>query len=272
MNKNSQAGSGEVTPAAAGRETFMVDSPASDAAPDSSKAAQVLSKAPPSSSSGEPAPAKHRTFGMKLTAKQEEIRRLRDEGKTRPQIAAELGISEPVVSKTITAINKKLGTTSKDVRASANAVEIRDPEKAAALIDAGTDPLQKVADAFREAGLPPGTSHALLKRLRVKYYGAVSEVKNLKTAEILELMGQKIHLALQYMDDKVMADASFRDLALGTTAMIEKRQLLRGEPTAIVSDLERKKLIEMMPLLFAEGKRRGLTLDGEVTEKTVGPA
>jgi hypothetical protein len=56
--------------------------------------------------------------------------------------------------------------------------------------------------------------------------------RSLKSGEIVDALNHKIDLALRYMDDKTMSEASFRDLALGTTAMIEKRQLLRGEPTA----------------------------------------
>jgi hypothetical protein len=51
--------------------------------------------------------------------------------------------------------------------------------------------------------------------------------------------------------------------------MIEKRQLLRGEPTQIISDAERKKLHELLPLAIAEAQRRGLTLDGQVTERII---
>lgn len=200
------------------------------------------------------------------------------EGKTRKEAAAILGISAPVVSKTLQACYRKKGIKHAKGEASVtNAVEQKDPQKAAAIIDAATTPdaefkLGKVREAFREAGLPVGTAEALIKRLRVKYYGAVTAVRNLKTQEILDLLGQKIHLALQYMDDKVMSEANFRDLALGTTAMIEKRQLLRGEPTQIISDAERAKLHELVPLLIQEAQRRGLTVDGQVTEKTVEPA
>lgn len=214
-------------------------------------------------------------LGMKLTAKQQRIHTMRlppyegGEGKTRPQIAAELGISEPVVSKTITAINKKLGVK---VAPGNKPVEIANPEKAAAILDAGTEPLLKVSEAMIAAGLPEKVRDSLLRRLKSKYYGVVTEVRNLKTQEILDMLGKNIHRALTYMDDKVMAEASFRDLALGTTAMIEKRALLRGEPTQIVSDHERKKLHELLPALIAEGQRRGITLEGTVMEKTVSPA
>jgi hypothetical protein len=93
--------------------------------------------------------------------------------------------------------------------------------------------------------------------------------RSLKSGEIVDALNHKIDLALRYMDDKTMSEASFRDLALGTAAMIEKRQLLRGEPTAIISDAERAKLHELLPLAIAEAQRRGLTIEGQVTEKTL---
>ena len=66
-----------------------------------------------------------------------------------------------------------------------------------------------------------------------------------------------------------MAEASARDLMLGMSALVEKRQLLRGEPTQIISDLERKRLTELLPLLSFEMQRRGITYDGQVTQKVV---
>jgi DNA-binding CsgD family transcriptional regulator len=230
-----------------------------------------------SSSAGESAPAGHKA----LTAKQQQVYDLTrpvsegGQGKTRAEAAAILGISAPVVSKTLQACYKKLGL--KRVRGEMQTTEVKRPEVVAAVMDCATNPdvelkLGKLREAYREAGLPIGAAEALIKRLRVKFFGAITATRNLKTQEILDLLGQKIHLALQYMDDKVMGEASFRDLALGTTAMIEKRQLLRGEPTQIISDAERAKLHELLPMAIAEAKRRGLTVEGEVVGRTVEPA
>ena len=240
---------------------------------------------PSSSSSGDSSVSLAAGFARdptKFTAKQQRIWDLTrpvsegGEGKTRKEAASILGISAPVVSKTLQACYRKIGTR-KSKGSGMRAIEVANPEKAAALIDAATKPdaefkLGRVRDALREAGLPPAASEALIRRLRTKFYGGITAVRNLKTQEILDLLGQKIHLALTYMDDKVMGEASFRDLALGTTAMIEKRQLLRGEPTQIISDAERAKLHELVPLLIQEAQRRGLTVDGQVTERTVEPA
>ena len=213
--------------------------------------------------------------GKPFTPKQQRIWDMKQAGKTRPQIAAELGISVPVVGKQIAACYKKQGIVKKpgDSGEGGRRVEHQNPEKAAALIDAITEPeaLQKVSDAMKAAGMPERVRTEMVRRLKVKYFGAVTEIRNLKTSEILDMLGKRIHLAMTYMDDKVMAEASFRDLALGTTAMIEKRNLLRGEPTQIVSDHERKKLHELLPALIEEGKRRGITVEGQVTEKVVNP-
>lgn len=212
-------------------------------------------------------------LGMKLTQHQQVLWDMKLEGKTRPQIAADLGISVPVVSKTISMIYKKLGIVKKPGDQGLTGIETRNPEVAAAVIDAATEPeaLLRISEAMKQAGLPEKVGAALIRRLKVKYFGAVTEIRNLKTQEILDMLGKKIHLALTYMDDKVMAEASFRDLALGSTAMIEKRALLRGEPTQIVSDHERKKLHELMPLLLAEAQRRGVVIAGTVAEKTIEP-
>lgn len=189
-----------------------------------------------------------------------------------------MGISKNVVAKYMVAVYKKLGMKpGKKIGTRFQGLEHKKPEVAAAALVAATDPWldnwkQKLDEANRllkEAGIPDKVSEAMMKRLRVKYAGATYSVKDLRTKDILEMMGKKIDLCGFYLDDKVMAEASARDIMLGMSALIEKRNLLRGEPTAIVSDLERKKVHELMPLLIAEVRRRGLTVEGQVTEKTV---
>lgn len=223
-------------------------------------------------------------LGKPLTAKQQAVWDLTRPvaegglGKTRAEAAAIVGISAPVVSKYLQACYRKKGIKYERGRPSVpstQGVEFKDPEKAAALIDAATEPeakLENISRVFREYGLPPATSLALLRRIRQKYFGVVEATRSLKSGEIVDALNHKIDLALRYMDDHTMSGASFRDLALGTAAMIEKRQLLRGEPTQIISDAERKKIHELAPLLLAEVKRRGLTIEGQITERVVEPA
>ncbi len=61
-----------------------------------------------------------------------------------------------------------------------------------------------------------------------------------------------------------MGGAGGRDLAVITGILIEKSQLLKGQATAIVTTNEdRKSMDEMFQALVREGKRRGLTIDGD---------
>lgn len=213
-----------------------------------------------------------------LTARQSQIYNMArpipegGRGMKNKDIAAELGISVPVVNKTLVICYRKLGLKKSPGKRAA--AEYNDPEKFAAVIDAATEPeakLESIRKVFKDYGLPPIASDRLLRRIRHKYFGVVEATRSLKSAEIVDALNHKIDLALRYMDDKTMSEASFRDLALGTTAMIEKRQLLRGEPTAIISDHERKKLHELLPAFIDEAKRRGITVEGQVTGRSVEP-
>ena len=199
----------------------------------------------------------------RLTDKQRRILELKRAGRINKDIAFEMGCSENVVKKQINSIYRKLGIKGGTLETSKPTLtEQAKPEQAAALMDAATDPFANIARAIKESGLPQSTGEAFLRRLRVRYGKVPQLVRNLKTQDIIRKLNERIELALEYMDEKVIAEASFRDLAMGTSALLEKRQLLSGEPTQILSDLERKNLHELMPLLIVEAKRRGITIEG----------
>lgn len=198
-------------------------------------------------------------------------------GKTYKEAGAIVGVSHSVVHKTLQACQKKLGVTPKrGERLAAHGMaawpENADPEAAAILVDAITEPgvrgkLHPIREAIKASGLPERFGKALLRRLETRYLDLKTEVKALKTNEILQMIEEKIGLAGLYLDDHALSEASARDLMMGIAMLTEKRQLLRGEPTQIISDLERKKLNELLPALLAESQRRSLntvTADGVV--------
>jgi hypothetical protein len=211
-----------------------------------------------------------------LTTKQQALWDLKEQGKTRPEIASELGIGNQCVSNTITIIRKKLSLTiSKGNGGEMNTTEVQRPEIAAAAIDAASDPttktqkeaIDRVNQTLKDAGVPGKVSYALVRRMRVKYADVVTEKKRLTTNEILETIDKEIGLISSYMDDFVCAGANLRDLGLVKTALIEKRNLLKGEPTTIMSDAERKKLNDLLPALIEEGKRRGIIIEGTMVKE-----
>ncbi len=60
---------------------------------------------------------------------------------------------------------------------------------------------------------------------------------------------------------EIIANASFRDLSSMLGMSIEKRQLLKGEPTAITRFQDIRKLDEVAEMLNSELKRRGKLID-----------
>lgn len=208
-----------------------------------------------------------------LTTKQQALWDLKEQGKTRPEIATELGISNQCVSNTITIIRKKLSLTiSKGNGGEQRTTEVQHPELAAAAIDAASDPatktrkeaIEKVNQTLKDAGVPGKVSYALIRRMSVKYADVVTEKKRLSTSEILETLDRDICLISGYIDDFVCAGANLRDLGLIKGSLIEKRNLLRGEPTTIMSTEERAKLKDLLPALVVECRRRGITIEGTV--------
>jgi DNA-binding CsgD family transcriptional regulator len=202
-----------------------------------------------------------------LAPKQAQIWELKRSGKTNKEIAAAVGCSENVVRKQLTSIYRKLGIKGgRDDLSKRSLTEIHRPEQAATLIDAATDPLGKygkIAEAIRECGLPPSTGEAFLRRLRTRYAPVTREAKEFKTRDIVSRIDEKLEIAFEFMDEKVIGEASFRDLAMSSSALIEKRQLLIGEPTVVIDFNSRKKLNELLPAMLAEARRRGLAIEGE---------
>lgn len=222
-----------------------------------------------------------------ITPHEENILRMRrpvaegGDGKTAREVAAELGITLQNVYNTCSLARRKLGIPKMEkaeqfalaAKASNEQahIENRNPEVAAAAFDAASDPLaesqraaiDRVNDELQRAGIPGKVSQAIVRRMRVRYGNAITVKRALTTNEILKGIDEQIFLIDSYIDDKVCAESNLRDLGLVKAALLEKRNLLRGEPTQIISDSERKKMIELMGPLVTEMSRRGFTVDGE---------
>lgn len=196
--------------------------------------------------------------GKPLTEKQKAVWELKQQGKTLPEIAAALGLSISNVEKHSRYVRSKLGLTKPAVKQAPK--------------DISGNAVHEINEKMIEVGLPTRVRLAHVRRLKVKHEGEETPLKPITDEELKDSHRKALYLIHSYMDDKVVAEASLRDLATASAQLTEKLQLLEGKPTQIVSDLERKKLHELLPLLIEEGKRRGLTIDGTVTEKVVSPA
>ena len=136
-------------------------------------------------------------------------------------------------------------------------------ETAARVLEVVGDPLfeQRLTDLAKDCDLPQSTMKGLIKRLKTRHLPVVEELKKVTTKEFRELIDDRLHLALDYLDPYVMAAASARDIAIIVGIMVEKRQLLAGEPTAILSVEDRRSLNELAAVIHKEIKRREIIID-----------
>lgn len=142
-------------------------------------------------------------------------------------------------------------------------VENRDPELAAAVgeqIDKH-DRLKDFLKAAEACGMPKAMANALKRRMETRYLPATEAFRKTDTRELLRLLDDRAVKALEYMDDVAFAEAPLRDLAVSLGILIEKRQLLRGEPTQILTVEERSNLNDLIPAIVKEAKRRGMVID-----------
>lgn len=156
-------------------------------------------------------------------------------------------------------------------------IERKSPEAAAGVIAAmtmaevaGDDPKFKdLKDACKLAGLKPTVVQALIKRLQAgKYSPVTAEVKRLVGKELIDKIDEKIGLVFEYMDEFAVSQASLKDLSIASSVLIEKRQLLSNQPTHIIDFTSRQQIGVLVPMMMAEAKRRGITVDG--TSERVG--
>jgi len=139
--------------------------------------------------------------------------------------------------------------------------EFKAPELSAEAIDGATVPFARLEAVAKECGFPERTLNALMRRMATKYKPVKDEVERIKTPQLLKLIEDKLQMALEHMDEYTFADANLRDLAVTFGILAEKRQLLKGEPTQILSINERSHMNELIPDLIKEAGRRGMTID-----------
>ena len=144
-------------------------------------------------------------------------------------------------------------------------------ETIAGLIDWATEPYGTFIKAAEDLGLAPQVVKRMMERIKSKYQPVLGPLQDVKTKDLVALLEDRAHRALLYLDDQALAKASAKDLAIIAGITIEKRNLLRGEPTQILSVEERHTLNELIPLIVAEGERRNMTIDLTADEVQVIP-
>ena len=158
----------------------------------------------------------------------------------------------------------------------------QDPEKVRAfnlLMDAHLDPvtgfptpsdLERFGAARPEQAEFGRLGAKVSQEKRAEGLAAVEEAQvpaRVSTQYIVQQLEQKIGEALRFLDPDSLKRATAKDLASIISTLVEKRQLLRGEPTAIVSYEQRGQINDALARLMAEAERRGIKVPrGEVID------
>ena len=136
-----------------------------------------------------------------------------------------------------------------------------DPSQLADLLELGSDPITGFVKAAEQLGLSAVVTKRMLKRIKAEHQPVLSELQEVKTSQILKLLEDRAQRALLYMDDYALSKSSAKDLAVIAGIMLEKRALLRGEPTQILSIEDRNNMNELLPKLLQEAQKRGMFVD-----------
>lgn len=142
-----------------------------------------------------------------------------------------------------------------------NATEAANPEGTALTLEGLGDPLAKFQEIAEAAGLPRRTVNILSKRLERRWVPVSDRIKRVRTKELQGLIEDRMLKALEYMDDVTFASADLKDLSIAFGVLYDKRQLLMGQPTQIMTVTERQSLNDLLPEIVKEAQRRGITID-----------
>ena len=148
-------------------------------------------------------------------------------------------------------------------------MKVLNPGAAVALLgaaiegDGTTLDIPRLRQFAEAAGMPARLVNGLINRIQQKYSPVLRSLKAYTVEQRARAIEEKADMALEYIDDTAYASAGLKDLAATFGILIDKAQLLRGQPTAIFDVNHRKRIEELLPQLHAEAKRRGLTIEGE---------
>lgn len=133
------------------------------------------------------------------------------------------------------------------------------------------EPHMKVSEICRRSGLSRHVVSGILAKMQRDYLPATLELRKVSQEQIRALTDDRLVTGLEAMTPEKFKTAGLRDQAFAVDRLNNMRQLFRGEPTSILSIEDRRKMNELGAALLLEMQRRGITLEGEVTDVTTGP-
>ncbi len=151
--------------------------------------------------------------------------------------------------------------------------EVMNPEKfAQALLELTNPHAIKASKIAVDCGMHRTAALALGRKLEKSYRPLAAHIKDVKTAELKALTASGAKAALEAFmakaDDGSLMDESPKNLAIAAAVLIDKRQLLSGEPTVILLREDRKHLEELAHEITMEMSKRHLTMETDSASGT----
>jgi len=146
----------------------------------------------------------------------------------------------------------------------ANTLEAKEPELAGQIIaDMQTDPEITAGEIAQKLGISKSLVEGFMRRVKTRYLGLKEELYRVDNKGIQDLIDDRAYRLLQYLDEDLMSQGNLRDITYALDRVFNMRQLLKGEPTAILGIEDRKQLNQLVPLMLQEAQRRGIVMDGD---------
>jgi hypothetical protein len=92
-------------------------------------------------------------------------------------------------------------------------------------------------------------------------FGVPTDLREASAPRLLKLIGDRALRLIESVDVNAIRDAKLRDKMVAFGILIDKHQLLSGLPTQRLDISDRRKMDELMVMLFKEAKRRGIKFD-----------
>ena len=117
---------------------------------------------------------------------------------------------------------------------------------------------------FKAAGIACGYDSSTMERLAARCQGKPLSAKarvRLDDVELLAVIDDRLTQVLEYLDHHALSKMDGRNLMVAAGILIDKRQLLSGQPTAITKFEDMRKLDDFLEDVAKELKRRGELVD-----------
>ncbi len=125
-------------------------------------------------------------------------------------------------------------------------------------------PSPEALERFKAAGIACGYDPDTMERLAARCQGRPLSARGrvrLDDVVLLSVIDDRLARVFEYFDDHVLGKMDGRNLMVAAGILTDKRQLLRGEPTAITRFQDIRKMDEILEAVAKELKRRGKMID-----------